>query len=343
MSIGCFQRIQRILAQFDLIVTPTKTVIFDSRVKILHDFGTAPQNYISFNPQGRLIALAGFGNMSGKLNIYDRRTLAKVATIDAPNTTTCEWSPCGRFILTATLSPRLRVDNGIKIWHCSGPLVHVHLIDELYQTSWRPISIDNVGQFPQAIPPAPAPNPSVELFKGVAKPVPAKPVGAYRPPGARGLEAPKIFKREDEGGEEQPGSGSNTPQRQYSRSPGPNGNHPNGGYGRADRGRGRFVPGAAPSPSPVRQDGDKKAKKQKAKGKKREGNASGTATPVAGDEGVKPLKEISIDIVQAVVEPEPEPITPGTDANGLDPVGKKIRNLNKKVRVAYYCFLVPRD
>ena len=51
----------------------------------------------------------------GKIDIHDRRTLAKVCTIDAPNTSHFEWSEDGRFILTATLSPRLRVDNGIKV------------------------------------------------------------------------------------------------------------------------------------------------------------------------------------------------------------------------------------
>lgn len=321
----------------DISVTPTKTVIFDGRVKILHDFGTAPHNFISFNPQGRLIALAGFGNMSGKLNVFDRRTLQKIASIDAPNTTYCEWSPDGRFLLTATLSPRLRVDNGIKIWHCTGPLMHVQLVEELYQTSWRPISVDAVAQFPQAIPPAPSPNPSVELFSANAKTTPAKPVGAYRPPGARGLEAPKIFKRSDEGGEELPSSGSNTPSHPHSRSPGPgvNGNHANG-HGRSDRGRGRYVPGAA-SPSPVRggHDIEKKEKRLRTKRiKKQDGSQSGLATPVVGDEGSAPAKEINLTELQVslpVAESDTAPLTPGLDGSGLDIIAKKVRNLNKKV------------
>lgn len=112
---------------------PAKTVLFDQRVRILHDFGSSPINFISFNPQARLILLAGFGNLAGKVDLYDRRSLSRVCTLDAPNTSWCEWSPDGKFILTATLSPRLRVDNGIKIWHCTGPLVHVQMIDELYQ------------------------------------------------------------------------------------------------------------------------------------------------------------------------------------------------------------------
>jgi len=112
---------------------PAKATLFDQRVKVTAEFNTHPWNFISFNPQGRLVALAGFGNLAGKIEIFDRRTLKQVCTIDAPNTSHCEWNPDGRTILTATLSPRLRVDNGIKIWHCSGPLLHVHLVEELYQ------------------------------------------------------------------------------------------------------------------------------------------------------------------------------------------------------------------
>ena len=123
-------------------------MLFDQRAKSIHDFGTAFNNFVAFNPQGRLIALAGFGNLAGNLDIYDRRTLTKITSIDAANTSHCEWSPDGRFLLTATLSPRLRVDNGIKIWHCSGPLLHVQLTDELYQASWRPTHSDALPPFP---------------------------------------------------------------------------------------------------------------------------------------------------------------------------------------------------
>ena len=295
-----------------IVVTPTKTVIFDQRVKILHDFGTAPHNFIAYNPHGRLLALAGFGNMSGKLDIYDRRSLTKVTTIDAPNTTFCEWSPCGKFLLTSTLSPRLRVDNGIKIWHCTGPLLHVQLVDELYQASWRPIPVDDVAPFPQQIPPSPQASPSVALFAASAKPVATKSTGAYRPPGARGLATPSIYKREDEGGAAYTTNSSNgtmTPPRPYSRSPAPTpgaanghtpGAHPNG---RGDRGR-RHVPGAAPSPSPGPgngPEGDKKGKKGKNQKKKQGGSGSGAATPQAEDGSATPSKEARMLIRPATI------------------------------------------
>lgn len=292
---------------------PAKSILLDQRAKTLHDFGTAFCNFVSFNPQGRLIALAGFGNLAGKVDIYDRRTLNKVTTLDASNTSHCEWSPDGRFLLTATLSPRLRVDNGIKVWHCSGPLVHVQNIDELYQASWRPAHVDACPPFPAAVPPAPAPSPSVTEHLAVAGATPSKPAGTYRPPGARGLVASSVYKR----GEDTP-SPSATANGRYSRSPAP---------GRVRAGR-RHVPGAPTSPSPVRNGGeqqDKRGRKRKGpKEPKKEGgedqlqvppsleiptNGNGTQTPANGS----------------------VPPTPSIDASVLDPTAKKIRNLNKKV------------
>lgn len=294
------------LADF-LLDMPAKTVLLDQRAKALHDFGTGFNNFISFNPQGRLLALAGFGNLAGKVEIYDRRTLNKVTTIDASNTSHCEWSPDGRFLLTATLSPRLRVDNGIRIWHCTGPLVHVQPVDELYQASWRPTLVDAAPPFPAQIPPAPAPSPSVAANQAVAKPAPAKPAGAYRPPGARGLEASSIYKRE----EDTP-SPSGTPNGRYSRSPAP---------GRVHR---RHVPGAPTSPSPVR-NGD-----QDKRGRKRKGPKEGKKEN--GEENARPSIDIQVNGSGAQTPANGSvPPTPAADASGLDPIAKKVRNLTKKV------------
>ncbi|KAG6330025.1 hypothetical protein ID866_9064 [Astraeus odoratus] len=88
-------------------------------------------------------------------NIIDQRTLTKLTTIEAPNTSYCAWSPWARFLLTAVLFPRPRVDNGIKVCHCTGLLIHVQPIDELYQAGWRPTAVDQAPAFGQMIPPAP--------------------------------------------------------------------------------------------------------------------------------------------------------------------------------------------
>ena len=258
---------------------PAKTMLFDQRVRTLHDFGAAPHNFISFSPQGRLIALAGFGNLAGKIDIFDRRVLGKVCTIDAPNTSHCEWSPDGRFLLTATLSPRLRVDNGIKIWHCTGPLVHIQPIEELYQASWRPIAPDHIPSIGQALPQAPAPSASVrDNAEAVKQMTPSKPAGAYRPPGARGLATPAVYRREDEGGAPRvPTNGTATPPRGQHRVLAPGNGHMNGHVTQNGGGSGRrHVPGAAPpAGNGSASEGEKKANNKKRKGVKKEGVGEG--------------------------------------------------------------------
>lgn len=343
---------------------PAKTMLFDQRVRTLHDFGMAPHNFISFNPQGRLIALAGFGNLAGKVDVVDRRTLGKVCTIDAPNTSYCDWSPDGRFLLTATLSPRLRVDNGIKIWHCTGPLIHIQTMDELYHTVWRPTLVEKVPPFGQTIPPAPTPSDSVKSYTAQQKSTPSKPAGAYRPPGARGLATPSIFKREDEGG---PGtySGSATPPR-YNRSPAPGApgyGHHNGadGYHSPQNGIRRHVPGAPPSgsPSPAPDGGRNKKKKKKAQ--QQDGAATGASTPgeisdgttQAGNQGQGKKLDgqgndlpaggqkgadgnsqggiLNIPVPPLPSKPVPDVVIEAPFEVALDPAAKKARNLNKKV------------
>lgn len=333
---------------------PAKTMLFDQRVRTLHDFGSAPVNTILFSPQGRLVLLAGFGNLAGKIDIIDRRILQKVCTIDAPNTSHCEWSPDGRFLMTATLSPRLRVDNGIKIWHCTGPLMHVQACDELYQVSWRPTPIDSVPPFGQALPPPPIPSESVKNFAAGQKPTPSKPAGAYRPPGARGLATPAIFKREDEGGAPRvPTNGTSTPPRLYNRSPvppgaAPNGNGVNGYHQHNGSGGGRRpVPGAAQTPPPAAGTEGERRNARKRKGKK-DGAEKGVPSAEPGMEDVEDKGAVQEPAQQGgqkvngveeqALDNVTSPVSPVADGS-LDPAAKKVRNLNKKVR-AFSCVLV---
>jgi translation initiation factor 2A len=339
---------------------PAKTMLFDQRVRTLHDFGSAPVNTILFNPQGRLVLLAGFGNLAGKIDIVDRRSLQKVCTIDAPNTSHCEWSPDGRFIMTATLSPRLRVDNGIKVWHCSGPLMHVQACDELYQVSWRPALVDSVPPFGQSLPPPPTPNGSVKNFEAGQKATPSKPAGAYRPPGARGLATPAIFKREDEGGASRvPTNGTSTPPRGYNRSPVPPGAAPNGNgvnghhhqHNGSNGGGRRQVPGAAQNPPPAGGDGGDRKNARKRKGKKEGAGETGAVVVVVAADPDKEDVQEKGDTQEATqqgdqavngdnqqtLEEVGSPLGPGADGS-LDPHAKKIRNLNKQVCI-WMCWL----
>ncbi|CRG83012.1 Eukaryotic translation initiation factor 2A [Talaromyces islandicus] len=178
---------------------PAKTTIFNSRGVVSQSYPLAPRNTIVFSPNGRFVVVAGFGNLAGQMDIYDlEKGHKKVTTIEGSNATVCEWAPDGRHILTATTSPRLRVDNGVRIWHVSGALQYNEDMNELYQVCWRP-----QGNTPplQGDPFNPLPVPHASALDYLAKrKTPSKPVGAYRPPGARGQTTSLAFKREDEGG-----------------------------------------------------------------------------------------------------------------------------------------------
>ena len=178
---------------------PAKTTIFNQRAIAQHSFNLGPRNTIIFSPHGRFVIVAGFGNLAGQMDIYDlEKNYEKVCTIEASNTSTCEWSPDGKHILTATTSPRLRVDNGIRIWHVGGGLMYNEEFVELYHVVWRPQSTLR-HPLESPLSPAPTPHQSALEFLGKVK-TPSKPAGAYRPPGARGTATPLAFKREDEGG-----------------------------------------------------------------------------------------------------------------------------------------------
>lgn len=239
---------------------PAKTTIFNTRGVVTHSFALGPRNTILFSPNGRLVLVAGFGNLAGQVDIYDLgKGHQKVCTIEASNASVCEWSPDSQYILTATTSPRLRVDNGVRIWYAGGGLMYNQELLELYQVTWRPqSSAPYINE--NALHPVPSPHSSALTYLDTIK-TPSKPAGAYRPPGARGQLTPLAFKREDEGGAAYVSDGSLS-----------TGNMTNG-FGKP---RKRGVPGSETIPGggggvplPASTDGDENLSKTAAKNKKK--------------------------------------------------------------------------
>lgn len=250
---------------------PAKTTIFNHRAVEQHSFPIGPRNTIIFSPTGRFVLVAGFGNLAGQIDVYDlEKDYRKVTTIESGNPSVCTWSPDSRYIMTATTSPRLRVDNGIRLWHVGGGIMYNEDFVELYHATWRPARPDDLpGGDP--LHPVPTPHKSALAYLGTVK-TPSKPVGAYRPPGARGTSTPLHFRREDEGGAAHVAS-NGTP------SIGPN------GFGRPRR----QIPGAefaepAPSvPGATPADGDEGLSKAAAKNKKKRGKKNKDGAAANGD------------------------------------------------------------
>ncbi|SPQ24674.1 13e5e759-f343-436c-8db0-0de06662d587 [Thermothielavioides terrestris] len=255
---------------------PAKTTIFNHRGVAIHSFPIGPRNTIIFSPTGRFALVAGFGNLAGQIDVYDlEKDYRKICTIESGNPSVCSWSPDSRYIMTATTSPRLRVDNGIKLWHVGGGIMYNEDMVELYNVMWRPVPLANLPANDNPLHPVPTPHASALAYLGTVK-TPSKPVGAYRPPGARGTLTPLHFKREDEGGAAHVVS-NGTP------SIGPN------GFGRPRH----LVPGAEPVERPSvpgatpADDGNvsKTAAKNKKKRNKKAKEGGGPNAPTAAAEG----------------------------------------------------------
>ena len=161
---------------------PAKSTLFNAACVPKFDLGSGPYSLVRWSPFGRFFALAGFGNLPGDMTFYDKKADAKckvMGTTRASNGVSLEWSPCGRYVLTATTAPRLRVDNGFQVFKYNGSLMAQKQYDVLYEAMWRPVQEGTFEDRPQtpraqgAGEPAPA-----------ALPHPAKSAG-YVPPHLR--------------------------------------------------------------------------------------------------------------------------------------------------------------
>lgn len=162
--------------------SPASSVLYNMKGDPIFDFGQAHRNTIRYSPHGRFVCLGGFGNLSGDMDFWDMNKKAKMGSVRANCAVSQEWSPCGRFFMTGTLFPRMRVDNGISFYTYRG----VHLYDvkvrEATKAVFRPAASGTYPDRPQTPLKKGEKIPTIEASSGAA----AKPKGVYRPPGASG-------------------------------------------------------------------------------------------------------------------------------------------------------------
>ncbi|RNA08563.1 eukaryotic translation initiation factor 2A [Brachionus plicatilis] len=159
---------------------PAKVTLFNGKSEAIYDFGTGPRNECFFSHQGNLLCLAGFGNLRGRIEVWNlssnSRAPQELSSFQADDTTYFEWSPDGEHMLTATTAPRLRVSNGFKIWNYSGEILYNHPMsgsNELWQVQWQQ------GNYP-----------TKPIAKKTSQPVIKQETKAYVPPHLRGTNKP---------------------------------------------------------------------------------------------------------------------------------------------------------
>jgi len=118
--------------------TPAKATLFNESTQEIFDFGTGARNRVSWAPNGRLLCLCGFGGLQGDLEFWDREKKRKIGQANAKEASVHGWSPCGRFFLTATVTPKLRVSNKYQLWKYNGVPLQEKSFSTLYQATWRP-------------------------------------------------------------------------------------------------------------------------------------------------------------------------------------------------------------
>mmetsp|Transcript_18115 Transcript_18115/g.53560 ORF Transcript_18115/g.53560 Transcript_18115/m.53560 type:complete len:634 (-) Transcript_18115:27-1928(-) len=161
---------------------PPTAALYNLEAEQIYAFGNAHRNVACWAPHGRFLALAGFGNLAGDVDFWDRHKKKKVGSANIPCAVTYGWSPDSRMFMAATLAPRMNVDNGVRVYRYdgSGPIATKNDRDPLYDCFWVPACAD---RFPDR-------GASAES-KARAKALKATPAAskpqAYRPPGARGM------------------------------------------------------------------------------------------------------------------------------------------------------------
>ena len=171
---------------------PCHTTLYNAKGESLYQFGAAHRNTVAWSPHGRFLALAGFGNLAGDMDFFDTVRLRKMGSNNAHCSVTHGWSPCSRYFMTATLAPRMNVDNGFKIFKYNGvgPVVHVR-IEQAFDALWQPAA---AGVYPSRGPSPRRGGPDGGDAGGAAattvasssKPAAAAAPAPYRPPGSSG-------------------------------------------------------------------------------------------------------------------------------------------------------------
>lgn len=165
---------------------PSKTALYNRKCKALGHLGTESRNKLVWSPQGRVLLSGGFGQLPGNFDIWDTVSLTKLGSAQSFTSAHHEWTPDGKFLLTAALWPRMRIDNFFSIYDLKANLLFLTKLPEVWKVGWRPMP-----GCASAYPPSPqspivvAPPPQLASASSSSSAAAPKPAEPYRPPHAK--------------------------------------------------------------------------------------------------------------------------------------------------------------
>ncbi len=94
-------------------------------------------NSVKISPDGRVVVLAGFGNMHGDIEIYRLSDYSIIGKTKFYCGVSLNWSKDSKYLLGAVLSPRVRVDNEYKLFSYNGEEILCEKFNgEIYECEW---------------------------------------------------------------------------------------------------------------------------------------------------------------------------------------------------------------
>ena len=171
---------------------PAEIALYDGKTGTKRmSFGSSRRNTLRWNAFGRLFLSGGFGNLPGDIDVWDKNKGLCLSTVRVPCTVQCEFGPDGRNFFSASVFPRMRVDNFVQVVHYDGTLGgKITSFAELYAAKWRPASFEDCPPSPRVVQQARA----ADVVEA-ATVSPAK--AAYRPPGGSGALAEQMRKERE--------------------------------------------------------------------------------------------------------------------------------------------------
>lgn len=177
---------------------PSLATMHDGRDgKPTFQFGNAHRNVVDWAPHGRFLNIGGFGNLGGGMGFWDRNKLKLIpgcaANVEgflrADAVVGHGWSPDSRLFCVSTCTPRMNVDNGLRLFRYNGEeLLNVpwknddYRPDKLLEACFVPALPTVYPDRPQT----PVKDSGGSAASAPTATVPApKPAGRYVPPSAR--------------------------------------------------------------------------------------------------------------------------------------------------------------
>jgi translation initiation factor 2A len=108
--------------------------------KVGGDLTEEPRNKFIWSPCGRILCVGGFESLTGSMSFYNVSGSSPklIGETTAFATSYHAFSPDGLYFMAATLSPKLRIDNGIKIFTYNGKLIFEEDLNDLYKAQFLP-------------------------------------------------------------------------------------------------------------------------------------------------------------------------------------------------------------